>query len=87
MVNYLGTIGKNQYKELPEKKINKKSYPLPRDIVARTLAHMGGKVLPELIKLLKSSNVVAIREALNAIGFIGFYNSKAYDEEIFNDLN
>lgn len=86
MVDYLGIIGKNQYKELPDKKFNKKSYPLPRDIVARTLAHMGVEVLPELIKVLKSNNVVAIREALDAIGFICFYNSKVYHEEILNDL-
>ncbi|OOM05683.1 HEAT repeat domain-containing protein [Clostridium saccharobutylicum] len=86
MVNYLGVIGKNQYKELPDKKFNKKSYPLPRDIVARTLAHMGVEVLPELIKVLKSNNVVAIREGLDAIGFICFYNSKDYHEEISNDL-
>ena len=56
MVNYLGIIGENQYKELPDKKFNKKSYPLPRDIVARTLAHMGVDVLPELIKTLKTHN-------------------------------
>lgn len=86
MVDYLGVIGKNQYKELPNKKFNKKSYPLPRDIVARTLAHMGIEMLPELIKVLKSNNVVAIREALDAIGFICFYNFKDYHEEILSDL-
>jgi HEAT repeat protein len=86
MVNYLGVIGKNQYKKLPDQKFNKKSYPIPRDIVARTLAHMGVEVLPEVIKVLKSNNKVAIREALDAIGFICFYNSKAYREEMLNDL-
>jgi len=86
MVNYLGIIGKNQHKELPDKKFNKKSYPLPRDIVARTLAYMGVEVLPELKKILKSNNVVTIRGALDAIGFICFYNSKDYHEEILNDL-
>jgi len=86
MVDYLGVIGKNQYKELPDKKFNKKSYPLPRDIIARTLTHMGVEVLPELIKILKSNNVVAIREAIDAIGCICFYNSKAYNEEVLNDL-
>lgn len=86
MVNYLGVIGKNQYKELPDKKFIKKNYPLPRDIVARTLAHMGVEVLPELINVLKSKNVVAIREVLDAIGFICFCNSKDYHEDIVNDL-
>ena len=86
MVDYLGIIGKNQYKELPDKRFNKKSYPLPRDIVARTLAHMGVEVLPELIKILKSNNVVAIREALDAIGFICFYNSNDYGKNILDGL-
>jgi len=47
---------------------------------------MGVEVLAELIKVLKSNNVVVIREALDAIGFICFYNSKAYHEAILNDL-
>ena len=40
MVEYLGQIGNNQHKVLPTNGFNKKSYPLPRDIIARTLAHM-----------------------------------------------
>ncbi|MBL4931707.1 HEAT repeat domain-containing protein [Clostridium paridis] len=75
MVNYLGRIGNNQYRELPAKKFNKKSYPLPRDIIARTLSHMGIEILPELINVLKSNYVLSIREAIDAIGFICFYNN------------
>ena len=86
MVNYLGVIGGNQYKELPDKEFNKKSYPLPRDIIARTLAHMGVDVLPELIKTLKTRNIIAIREAIDSIGFICFYNSNAYSKNILDGL-
>lgn len=68
MVNYWGFIGNNQYKELPDKEFNKKSYPLPRDIIARTLAHMGVDVLPELTKILKTDNINAIREVIDSIG-------------------
>lgn len=85
MVDYLGVIGDNQYKELPDKEFNKKSYPLPRDIIARTLAHMSVDVLPELIRILKTNNIIAIREAIDSIGFICFYN-KSYSENILNDL-
>lgn len=74
MVNYLGVIGNNQYKGLPDKEFNKKSYPLPRDVIARTLAHMDIEILPELIKILDSSNILAIREVIDSIGFIYFYN-------------
>ena len=74
MVNYLGRISDNQYRELPTKKFNKKSYPLPRDIMARTLAHMGREILPELLNVLKCKDILRIREAIDAIGFICFYN-------------
>lgn len=86
MVNYLGVIGDNQYKELPNKEFNKKSYPLPRDIIARTLAHMSVDVLPEIIRILKTNNIMAIREAIDSIGFICFYNHNSYSESILNDL-
>lgn len=86
MVNYLGVIGNNQYKELPDKEFNKKSYPLPRDIIARTLAHMDVEILPELIKVLDSNNIVAIREIIDSIGFICFYNYIANKDFVLEKL-
>lgn len=86
LVNYLGVIGNNQYKKLPDKKFNKKSYPLPRDIIARTLAHMGIEILPELMKVLKTNNIMGIREAVDAIGFICFYNNNPDSENTLNTL-
>ena len=70
----LGRIGSNQYKTVPEKDFIKKSYPLPRDIAARTLAKMGTDVLPELLNVLRGKNPVAIREAIDAVGHICFYH-------------
>jgi hypothetical protein len=78
MLKYLGKIGKNQYKEIPEAEFKKKSYPLPRDIIARTLAHMDKEILPELISVLDSGNIYSIREVIDSIGFICFYNSSDY---------
>jgi len=86
MVNYLGIIGNNHYKELPDKEFNKKSYPLPRDIIARTISHMSADVLPQLIKILKSNNIIAIREVIDAIGFICFYNPNSFSENVVYDL-
>ena len=37
MALYLGRIGTNQYKTVPETVSAKKSYPLPRDIIARCM--------------------------------------------------
>lgn len=86
MIKYLGSIGNNQYKELPHKKFNKSSYPLPRDIIARTLARMNIYILPELIKVLHTDNIIVLREVIDSIGFICFYNSVNFCESISNEL-
>ncbi len=81
LVNYLGAIGNNQHKKLPEKKFMKKSYPLPRDIMARIIAHMNIRVLPHLIKVLDCNDEFKISEAVDAIGFLCFYNNGKFNEE------
>ncbi|WP_315120582.1 hypothetical protein [uncultured Clostridium sp.] len=82
MLHYLGRIGKNQHLCLPEKVSKKKSYPLPRDIIARTLGKMDCRILPVLFDVLKSNNQEKISEVIDAIGFSLFYNSN-YDNEYF----
>ncbi|MEG0471078.1 MAG: HEAT repeat domain-containing protein [Solibacillus sp.] len=86
MVEYLGQIGNNQHIELPTNGFNKKSYPLPRDIIARTLAHMKEDILPILMDVLKTNNVPAIREVIDAIGFICFYNNIHSNPQIIDAL-
>jgi len=78
MNRYLGRIGNNQYTELPKEEFRKKSYPLPRDIISRTLAHMGKQVLPYLLEVLVTKDNLAIREVIDAIGFICFYEHIDY---------
>jgi len=78
MSRYLGRIGNNQYTELPEEEFGKKSYPLPRDIISRTLSHMGKQVLPYLLEILVTKDILAIREVIDAIGFICFYEHIDY---------
>ena len=77
MVRYLGKIGNNQYKELPKKVSAKKSYPLPRDLIARSLGRMNPCVLPVLLGVLETQDASQISEVLDAIGFMIFY----YPEE------
>ena len=81
MLEYLGTIGDNQYKELPNRSSKKESYPLPRDIIARTLANMNIVIFPMLITSLSSKPDLVIAEILDAIGFMVFYHQELATEE------
>jgi hypothetical protein len=95
LIDLLGKIGTNQHKDLPEKQFRKKSYPLPRDIAARTLAHMGDTALPELTEALSTHDTALLSEAIDATGYICFYNDhpqvlnklrECYDTHNTNDL-
>jgi len=86
MVHYLGQIGNNQHQVLPTKAFNKNSYPLPRDIIARTLAHMNPNVLPTLLDVLQTNRLFAMREVVDAIGFICFYNNLHTNSQISDAL-
>ncbi|SNT27931.1 hypothetical protein SAMN05446037_10721 [Anaerovirgula multivorans] len=81
MINYLGKIGNNQHKQLPDKVSLKKSFPLPRDIIARSLGKMSVIVFPVLIDVLQSCDIEKISEALDAIGFMVFYNQQLSNEK------
>lgn len=70
----LGTIGNNQHKVLPANLFEKSSFPLPRDIVARTIAKIGEEALPGLEQLLISGNLVQVLEAIDAVGHIAYYS-------------
>ncbi|WP_069871936.1 hypothetical protein [Fusibacter sp. 3D3] len=41
LIKHLGQIGQNQYHTLPDVPFKKKRYPLPRDIISRTLCKIG----------------------------------------------
>ena len=86
MCDYLGKIGKNQYHTLPDRPSLKKSYPLPRDIIARSLARMDPVILPVLTAILKGRNEQQISEILDAIGFLIFYNSIEEKEKISREI-
>ena len=81
MTDYLGKTGNNQHKTLPNKVSEKKSFPLPRDIVARSLGKMSAEVFPVLQTVVKGSDIEKIQEVLDAIGFMAFYNEKLATSE------
>lgn len=70
MIPYLGSIGTNQYRQPPHRASLKTSFPLPRDLIARTLGRMTPEVLPKLRAVLSSGSRAEISEGLDAIGYL-----------------
>jgi ribosomal protein S8 len=67
----LGTIGNNRHNKIDIIDLQKKSYPLPRDIVARILIRIGPSVFPELKKiLLENKNKIQIPNAIDVVGHV-----------------
>jgi len=83
LIAILGKVGTNQYKEVPKAAFKKNNYPLPRDIAARTLIRIGSMALPELVKLLADTDLTRLSEAIDAIGFICFYDVQV---DVFESL-
>lgn len=76
MTSYLGRIGKNQHNKLPNKVSVKKSFPLPRDLIARTLGRMDASILPVMLEVLSSGTKEQVYEVIDAIGYLIFYHQE-----------
>ncbi len=70
LISLLGKIGANQEKELPQKYFAKKSFPLARDLAARTLVKIGTPAIPYLTAKITTGTEFEIQQALDAIGGI-----------------
>ncbi len=86
MIDYLGEIGNNQHESYPGKVSKKVSYPLPRDIIARSLGKMDTAVLPLLFDVLQGKDRQKISEAVDAIGMMVFYHRELATEANLNHL-
>jgi len=83
LINHLGVIGKNQHKKINNDDLNKRTYPLARDIAARVLCQIGHKALPSLKEVIKSGGYNQRLEAIDAIGYITYhYDDEACEEDL-----
>jgi hypothetical protein len=74
IISLLGKIGTNRHISVPDGEFKKKSYPLPRDIAARTITKIGLPALKYLEAVIMAGSREVIAEALDAYGWIVFYN-------------
>ena len=70
LIKLLGKIGNNQEMELPKKYFNKKSFPLARDMAARTIIKIGKPATPYLIKVVEEQDDYTIQQAIDTLGGI-----------------
>jgi HEAT repeat protein len=82
LIELLGKVGNNRYETLPERGFYKKSFPLPRDLAARTIIRIGPPALPLLEKVVAGRDRTRLLEALDAIGHIAFYSKDTRSEPI-----
>lgn len=85
LLTYITKIPNHQYKELPKRTSKKVSFPLPRDLIARTLGRMDIEILPTLLDNLVMRPLKYKRELVPAIGYLLFTQEFA-DDVIFKIL-
>lgn len=68
LLQHLGKIGKNQEYALPESYFKKKSYPLARDIVARTLIRIGKPAVSATLDLADTPDIGLLSHVIDTLG-------------------
>lgn len=86
LINQLGLIGKNQHKKINNDDLNKRTYPIARDVSARVLCQIGHKALPSLKEVIKSGGYNQRLEAIDAIGYITYHQDNEACEEDLMEL-
>ena len=81
MIPYLGKIGGNQHTFVPDAPSKKTSFPLPRDIIARSLGRMAPTILPLLQQEIAEEHPVRLPEAIDAFGYLISRNEPLMLEE------
>lgn len=86
LLTLLGKVGKNQHYDLPLKGFYKSNYPLPRDIIARTLIRIGEPVLKYIEPFIRENEEDSILEAIDVIGHISFYTNNNSSEDLLIEI-
>ena len=73
MIGFLGKIGKNQHR-IPIAPSKKKSFPLLRDLMARSLGRMNPELFPVLLASAEELPPLKLSELIDAIGYMAFYH-------------
>ncbi len=81
MIKFIGKIGNNQHKVLPERPSKKKNFPLARDFMVRSLGRMNTCVMPVMMEVLESEDKEKISEIFDSIGYLAFYNLQVAKSE------
>jgi hypothetical protein len=82
LIPLLGKIGSNQHRVAAAIDLNKKSFPLPRDIVARIIIRLGVSALPRLEEIIRSGAYTQKLEAIDAIGHIAYTSNNLRSEKV-----
>jgi hypothetical protein len=86
LIPLLGVIGNNQHKKAGLFDLNKKSFPLPRDIAARIIIRIGEPALPLLEDILVNGTYIQKAEAVDAIGQIAYNFKNLRSEHSLHNL-
>lgn len=86
LIPLIGSIGNNRHTSISLPDLNKKSFPLPRDIVCRIIIRIGPPALPYLEKTLLTGSYIQLTEIIDAIGHIAFNSGDLRSEKILLDL-
>lgn len=85
MIPLLNNIGHNQHRT-PIAPSKKKSYPLPRDLIARSLGRMSPDIFPLLLDSAEQLSPFPLRELIDALGFMAFYHPSVATEAHYQRL-
>lgn len=85
MIDFLATIGDNQHRT-PIAPSKKKSFPLPRDLIARSLGRMKPEIFPILLTAAEQLPSSQLSELIDAIGYMAFYHPALATTENYQRL-